>query len=58
MMLLSIFIYKYFHEYIFLFVLGIYLGIFIGRIDTEAPILWAPDAKSQLTGKDPDARKD
>ena len=34
--------------------------IFIGRIDAEAeaPILWPPDAKSQLTGKDPDARKD
>ena len=24
----------------------------------EAPILWPPDAKSQLTGKDPDAGKD
>ena len=24
----------------------------------EAPILWPPDAKSWLTGKDPDARKD
>ena len=34
--------------------------IFIGRTDfeAEAPILWPPDAKSQLTGKDPDARKD
>ena len=33
--------------------------IFIGRIDAkaEAPILWPPDAKSQLIGKDPDARK-
>ena len=29
--------------------------IFIGRTDVEAeaPILWPPDAKSQLTGKDP-----
>ena len=26
--------------------------------DAEAPILWLPDAKSQLTGKDPDAEKD
>ena len=26
--------------------------------ETEAPILWAPDVKSQLTGKDPDAGKD
>ena len=25
---------------------------------TEAPILWPPDAKSRLTGKDPDAGKD
>ena len=25
---------------------------------TEVPILWPPDAKSQLTGKDPDAGKD
>ena len=34
--------------------------IFIGRtdIEAEAPILWPPDAKSQLTGKDPDAGKD
>ena len=24
----------------------------------KAPILWPPDTKSQLTGKDPDARKD
>ena len=30
--------------------------IFIGR--TEAPILWPPDMKSQLVGKDPDAGKD
>ena len=31
--------------------------IFIRRIDAEAetPILWPPDVKSQLTGKDPDA---
>ena len=32
--------------------------IFIGRTDTEAPILWPADAKSWLTGKDPDAGKD
>ena len=34
--------------------------IFIGRTDAEAeaPILWPPDSKSQLTGKDPDPRKD
>ena len=32
---------------------------FIGRADAEAeaPILWPPDVKSWLTGKDPDARK-
>ena len=31
-----------------------------GRTDTEAesPILWLPDAKTWLTGKDPDAGKD
>ena len=36
------------------------LWIFIGRTDaeTEAPILWLPDAKSQFIGKDPDAGKD
>ena len=28
--------------------------IFIGRTDGEAPILWPPDAKSRLIGKDPD----
>ena len=34
--------------------------IFIGRTDTaaEAPVFWPPDAKSQLTTKDPDAGKD
>ena len=34
--------------------------IFIGRTDVEAeiPILWWPDAKCWLTGKDPDAGKD
>ena len=34
--------------------------IFIGSTDAEAesPILWPPDVKSQLIGKDPDARKD
>ena len=34
--------------------------IFIGRtnIDAEAPIIWSPDVKSQLTGKAPDAGKD
>ena len=31
----------------------------IGRTDadTEIPILWPPDAKSQNVGKDPDAEK-
>ena len=32
--------------------------LFIGRIDAEAPILWPPDAKNWLVGKDPDAEKD
>ena len=34
--------------------------IFTGRTDAEAeaPILWPPDAKSQLIGKDPDDGKD
>ena len=34
--------------------------IFIGRTDAEAeaPILWPPDAKTWLIGKDPDAGKD
>ena len=32
--------------------------IFIGRTDSEVPILWPPDVKSWLTGKDPDAEKD
>ena len=34
--------------------------IFIGRTDAEAeaPIVCLPDAKSQLSGKDPDAGKD
>ena len=32
--------------------------IFIARTDAEAPMLWPPDAKSQLTVKAADARKD
>ena len=32
--------------------------MFTGKTDAEAPILWPPDAKSQLAGKDPDAGKD
>ena len=32
-------------------------GLFIGKTDAEALILWPRDAKSQLTGKDPDAGK-
>ena len=36
--------------------------MFIGRTDNEAkapvPILWPPDGKNQLIGKDPDAGKD
>ena len=34
--------------------------IFIRRTDaeTEAPVLWPPDMKNQLIGKDPDSGKD
>ena len=34
--------------------------IFIGKTDAEAetPIIWPPDAKNQLIGKDPDVGKD
>ena len=34
--------------------------IFIGKTDAEAetPLLWPPDAKNWLIGKDPDARQD
>ena len=34
--------------------------VFIGRTDAEAetPILWPPDAKSWIIGKDPDTGKD
>ena len=34
--------------------------VFIGRTDVEAetPVLWPPDVKNRLTGKDPDAGKD
>ena len=33
-------------------------SIFIGRTEAEVPILWPPDGKSQLIGKDADAGKD
>ena len=32
--------------------------IFIGRTDAEDPIIWPPDAKSRLIGREPDAGKD
>ena len=40
--------------------LGSWSWIFIGRTDAKAetPILWPPDVKNQLIGKDPDAGKD
>ena len=39
---------------------GVQSWVFIGRTDVEAeiPILWLPDEKSWLIGKDPDAGKD
>ena len=39
---------------------GNQLCIFTGRtgVEVEAPILWPPDAKSRLMGKDPVAGKD
>ena len=35
-------------------------SVFIGRTDVEAetPVLWSPDGKSWLIGKDPDAGRD
>ena len=32
--------------------------IFIGKIDVEAPIVWLPDAKGKLIGKDPEIGED
>ena len=34
--------------------------MFTGRtaVEAETPILWPPDSKNRLTGKDPDAGKD
>ena len=34
--------------------------MFIGRtvVEAETPVLWPPDVKNCLTGKDPDAWKD
>ena len=39
---------------------GDHSWVFIGRTDAEAEslILWPPDTKSQLNGKDPDAGED
>ena len=39
---------------------GVQSWVFIGRTDVEAetPILWPPDMKSWLTGKDLDSGKD
>ena len=32
--------------------------VFIGKTDAETPILWPPDVKNWLIGKDPDVGKD
>ena len=32
--------------------------LYTGRIEAESPILWPPDAKNSLIGKDLNARKD
>ena len=32
--------------------------IFSGRTDAEAPVIWLPNVKSRLIGKDADAGKD
>ena len=39
---------------------GVQSWVFIGRTDAEAeaPILWPPDVKNWLIGRDPDAGKD
>ena len=37
---------------------GNWTWIFTGRTDAEAPVLWPPDVKSQLIGKDSDAGRD
>ena len=39
---------------------GNQLWVLIGKTDAEAeaPVLWPPDVKSWLTGKDPNAGKD
>ena len=33
-------------------------SLFTGRTEIEVPILWPPDVKSRLVGKDPDVGKD
>ena len=50
-----VYIYVYNSE---LWIFIVELWIFIVRTDAKAPLFWAPDAKSQLIGKDPDAGKD
>ena len=39
---------------------GVQSWVFTGRTDAEAetPVLWPPDGKDWLIGKDPDAGKD
>ena len=37
---------------------GNYSSILIGRTNAVSPILWPPDGKNWLIGKDPDAGKD
>ena len=37
---------------------GNQLWIFTARTDAEASVLWPPDGKSQLIGRDPDAGED
>ena len=56
----ALFMYVYYiymdkHSYIYIY---IYTHTHIHSAKAEAPVLWPPDAKSQLIRKDPDAGKD
>ena len=52
--------YTFSRKYVSKFIFLSFLRLFIGKTDaeTEASILWPPDAKSQFIGKDPGVGKD
>ena len=57
-MLLQMAKFHSFYSWVVFYCKGNWSWIFVGRTDAESPILWPPDVKNWLNGKDADSGKD